>query len=156
MSAEIATLNPQLPQSPQTSQSLVGAWRQRTATLDLVIYWRSIAKRKWMILGLATGLAVATWLIVNTETPIYRSSVTLLIEQNRAKVAPTEEVYASVGDSREHFQTQAEILKARALAVKVVNKLNLTQHPDFDPRQQERPWLERMKKQIGFDVVEPV
>ena len=147
MAAEIATLNP---------QSIVGALRQRTATLDLVIYWRSIAKRKWMILGLAAVLALLTWLVVNMETPIYSSTVTLLIEQNRSKVAPTEEVFASAGDSREHFQTQAEILKARALAVKVVNKLDLTRHPDFDPRQQERPWLERMQKQLGFNVPEPV
>lgn len=147
MSTEIATLHP---------QSIVGVLRQRTETLDLVIYWRSIAKRKWMILGLAAAIAVVTWLIVNLETPIYRSSVTLLIEQNRARVAPTEEVYASVGDSREHFQTQAEILKARALAVKIVDKYDLTKHPDFDPRLRERPWMERMEKQLGFDVPEPV
>jgi len=138
------------------SQSLVGALRQRTETLDLVIYWRSIAKRKWMILGLAAAVAIATWLVVNTETPIYRSSVTLLVEQNRARVAPTEEVYASVGDSREHFQTQAESLKARALAVKVVEKYELTKHPDFDPRQREKPLSARLKKQLGFDVPEPV
>jgi capsular exopolysaccharide synthesis family protein len=137
------------------SQSIVGALRHSTQTMDLVIYWRSIAKRKWMILGLATAIAIATWLVVNTETPIYRSSVTLLVEQNRARVSPTEEVYANVGDGREHFQTQAEILKARALAVKVVDKYNLTQHPDFDPRQRKKGWQERLKAQLGFAAPEP-
>jgi succinoglycan biosynthesis transport protein ExoP len=137
------------------SQSIVGALRHSTQTMDLVIYWRSIAKRKWMILGLATAIAIATWLVVNTDTPIYRSSVTLLVEQNRARVSPTEEVYANVGDGREHFQTQAEILKARALAVKVVDKYNLTKHPDFDPRQRKKGWQERLKAQLGFAVPEP-
>src|SRR5215213_4268505 len=132
--------------------SVVGPWRQKTATLDLVIYWRSIAKRKWLILGIATAIALATWFVVSMQTPIYRSTVTLLIEQNRAKVAPTEEVYASVGDSREHFQTQTEILKARALAVKVAEKLDLAKFPDLDPRQKELPWFDKVKMQLGLDV----
>ena len=146
MSDALATIPPNVPQTP------VGGWRHKTATLDLVIYWRSIAKRKWLIIGLATLTALATWFVVSMETPIYRSTVTLLIEQNRAKVAPTEEVYASVGDSREHFQTQTEILKARALAVKVAEKLDLAKFPDLDPRQRELPWLDRVKMQLGFDV----
>src|SRR3954467_623663 len=116
-------------------QSLVGAVRKKGDTLDLIIYWRSIAKRKWAILGAGIAAAVLAVLLVNMMTPIYRASATVLVEQNRAKVAPTEEVYGGVADSREHFQTQAEILKSRALAVKLVEKLRLTEHAEFDPRQ---------------------
>lgn len=136
-------------------QTIVGAVRDKRDTLDLVIYWRSIAKRKWAILALGLIIAACAALYVNTLTPTYRSTATLLIEQSRAKVAPTEEVYASVGDTREHFQTQAEILKSRTLAVKVAEKLDLAQHPAFDPRQREKPLLERIKQQLGFTVVEP-
>jgi len=75
-----------------------------------------------------------------------------VIGQGKAKVAPTEEVYASVGDGREHFQTQSEILKSRALAVRVVDKLGLTGHPDFDPRQRAPSLSERMKEMIGLAV----
>jgi capsular exopolysaccharide synthesis family protein len=131
-------------------QSMVGAMRQKGETLDLVIYWRAIAKRKWAILAFAVALSAIAAVMVNLQTPIYRSTVTLLIEQNKAKIAPTEEVYASIGDSREHFQTQAEILKARALAVRLVEKLDLTKHKDFDPRQQEPSWTDKLKKQLGF------
>src|ERR1700710_1748403 len=122
MSTEVATLIPTVP------QTFIGSWRQKAATLDLVIYWRSIAKRKWLILGLASVIAAATWTISSMQTPIYRSTVTLLIEQNKTKVAPTEEVFASVGDSREHYQTQTEVLKSRALAERVVDKLGLSHH----------------------------
>ena len=131
-------------------QSMVGAMREKGETLDLVIYWRAIAKRKWSILAFGIGIAIAAAIMVNLQTPIYRSTATLLIEQNKAKIAPTEEVYASVGDSREHFQTQAEILKSRALAVRLVDKLNLTTHKDFDPRQQRTSWLGSLKKQLGL------
>jgi capsular exopolysaccharide synthesis family protein len=129
---------------------MVGAVRQKGETLDLVIYWRAIAKRKWAILAFAICVTIAAAAIVNLETPIYRSTATLLVEQNKAKIAPTEEVYASVGDSREHFQTQAEILKSRALAVRLVDKLDLTRHKDFDPRQQQPSWLDDLKRRIGL------
>lgn len=145
MSGETATL---------TLEPITAA--RKNDTFDLLIYWRSMAKRKWSIMGLAVAATLLTALAVNTMTPIYRSTATVLIEQNRAKVAPTEEVYANVGDSREHFQTQAEILKSRALAVKVVDKLRLTKHPDLDPRQQEPALFDRIKKQLGFAVEERV
>src|SRR5205085_11610092 len=57
-------------------------------------------------------------------------------------------------DSREHFQTQAEILKARALVVKLVDKLDLTHHREFDPRQQKPPLLQRIQQQLGMPVAE--
>ena len=136
-------------------QSVVGAVRQKGETLDLVIYWRSIAKRKWAILGFAVAIAVAAAALVNMQTPIYRSTATLLIEQNRARVAPTEDVYSGVGDAREHFQTQAEILRSRALAVKLVDKLDLMNHPEFDPRQRKPSLTERIKEQLGFEVERP-
>lgn len=136
-------------------EAFAGSVRHPGETPDLVIYWRGLARRKWAIFGFAIALTVAAAVLVNVQTPIYRSTVTLLIEQNRAKVAPTQEVYASSADSREHFQTQAEILRSRALAVKVVEKLDLTNHPDFDPRQRKRSLSERIKARLGFAVEAP-
>src|SRR4051812_18650599 len=102
--------------STNASPVVIEAVYDRRTTLDLIVYWRSVAKRKWLILAIGAASALCAAIIVQMMTPIYRSTATLLVEQNKAKVAPTEEVYANVGDSREHFQTQAEILKARALA----------------------------------------
>ena len=48
-----------------------------------------------------------------------------------------EEVYSQGFIQREYFQTQVEILKSDELARKVIQKLKLTTHPDFDPRQAE-------------------
>ena len=106
-------------------------------TLDLVEYWRSIAKRKWSILGLVLLVCLITTLAVYSMRPTFRSTATVLIEQGKAKVVSIEEVYNSMGGNREYYQTQVEILKSRELARKVVERLKLTTHPDFDPRQQE-------------------
>ena len=106
-------------------------------TLDLVEYWRSIAKRKWSILGLVLLVCLITTLAVYSMRPTFRSTATVLIEQGKSKVVSIEEVYNAMGGNREYYQTQVEILKSRELARKVVEKLKLTTHRDFDPRKQE-------------------
>ena len=106
-------------------------------TLDLVEYWRSITKRKWSIFGLVLLVCLITTLVVYSMRPTYRSTTTVLIEQGKSKVVSIEEVYNAMGGNREYYQTQVEILKSREVARKVVERLKLTTHPDFDPRQQE-------------------
>jgi succinoglycan biosynthesis transport protein ExoP len=113
-------------------------------TLDIVEYWRAIAKRRWSILGLTLLVAVLTALVVFAMRPTYRGTATLLIEQGKTKVVSIEEVYSSGLIQREYYQTQVEILKSEELARKVVQKLKLTTHPDFDPRQQEPGILARL------------
>jgi succinoglycan biosynthesis transport protein ExoP len=113
-------------------------------TLDIVEYWRAIAKRRWSILGLTVLVAVLAALVVFAMRPTYRGTATLLIEQGKTKVVSIEEVYSSGLIQREYYQTQVEILKSEELARKVVQKLKLTTHPDFDPRQKEPGLLARL------------
>ncbi|QJR11692.1 hypothetical protein DSM104443_02774 [Usitatibacter rugosus] len=104
-------------------------------TSDIVEYWRAIAKRRWSILGLTIMVAILAALIAFGMRPIYRGTVTLLIEQGKTKVVSIEEVYNQGLLQREYYQTQVEILKSVDLTRKVVQKLGLTKHPEFDPRQ---------------------
>jgi polysaccharide biosynthesis transport protein len=112
-------------------------------TLDIVEYWRAVAKRRWSIFALTLLVAVLATLIVYAIRPTYRATATLLIEQGKSRVVSIEEVYNQGMANREYFQTQVEILKSEELARKTVRKLGLTTHPDYDPRQaQERQvWL---------------
>ncbi|MEO7741975.1 MAG: polysaccharide biosynthesis tyrosine autokinase [Usitatibacter sp.] len=113
-------------------------------TLDVVEYWRAISKRRWAILGLTLAVAILSTLIASAMRPSYRAAAVLLIEQGKNKVVSIEEVYSQGLIQREHYQTQVEILKSEDLARKVVQKLNLVTHPDFDPRQAEAPWTSRV------------
>jgi capsular exopolysaccharide synthesis family protein len=112
--------------------------------LDILEYWRAISKRRWSILGLTLVVAVLAWLVASSMRPVYRGSATLLIEQGRPKVVSIEEVYSQSVGQREYYQTQAEILKSDELARKVVRKLKLTEHPDYDPRQASPGWMPRL------------
>jgi capsular exopolysaccharide synthesis family protein len=139
----------------QTHHPVPGVGRQNDEGVELVYYWRSISKHKWSVLGLASAITVLAAVTAFMMTPIYRSTVTLMIEQNKAKVVSIEDVYSAVGSGREYIQTQAEILKSRALASKVVDKLKLTTNPEFDPRQQEVPFSRQILDQLGIGTEKP-
>jgi succinoglycan biosynthesis transport protein ExoP len=114
---------------------LAGTTPEQEQEIDLRQYWRIVSRYKWGILGLAIAVTVLTTLVVFSMKPVYRSTVTLLIEQKQAKVVTIEEVYGLDGGNKEYLQTQFEILKSRKLAARVVRELKLDIHPDFAPVQ---------------------
>ncbi|SEJ26258.1 capsular exopolysaccharide family [Pseudomonas linyingensis] len=110
--------------------------------IDLLQLWQTLWRRKWSILSLFVVVVLVAILAVLSLTPIYRAGATLLIEQKAAKVVSIEQVYGLDGTGNEYLQTQFELLKSRALAERVVKQLNLTTHPEFDPRQQPEPLID--------------
>ena len=119
----------------QNADPTLGSAGFQAPTLDIVEYWNAIAKRRWSILALTLLIAILATLVVNSIRPTYRGTTTMLIEVGKTKVVSIEDVYSQNFTNKEYFQTQVEILKSDELARKVVKKLNLETHPDFDPRQ---------------------
>lgn len=103
---------------------------------ELLRFWRrGVAKHKRMIILLTALVGAIASLIALSLTPIYRATTTLFIEPAKSKVVSIEEVYSGISASRDHIQTQAEIMKSRVLIAKLVKRLNLATHPALDPRQ---------------------
>ena len=121
----------------------------RDAAPTLGAYLNIIRARKWLVIFLTLLITAIAFAVVNLMTPIYRASVTLLIENNKSKIVSVEELYGVPAGSREFFQTQAEFMKSREVGMRVVNELNLTTHEDFDPRQQKpgriQEWLSQFE-----------
>lgn len=105
---------------------------EESAPLDIKSYLRIILRRKWGILGLAFFITLLVTVIVFMMTPIYSSSVTLLVEQNKSKLASMDAAYSGAGSDQGYYTTQVEMLKSRALMEAVVDKLKLTTHPLFN------------------------
>ena len=120
--------------------------------IDLLQLWHTLWRRKWSILSLFVVVVLVAILAVLSLTPIYRAGATLLIEQQAAKVVSIEQVYGLEGTGNEYLQTQFELLKSRALAERVVKQLNLTTHPEFDPRQQPEPLIDIKGLLANFNV----
>lgn len=111
--------------------------------------WRAVMLRKWWIMLFALVVAALAAWVVGMIKPVYRSTATVLIESSKAKVVSVDDVYQGATANREYYQTQAEAIKSRSIAVKVVQKLDLTRNPEFDPRQRhESPVLQWVKDAV--------
>lgn len=79
-------------------------------------------------------------------TPVYRAGLTMQIERQEAQVleyqgvTPTE----TSADAKDFYQTQYELLKSRSLAERVIEQLNLTEHPLFKRQPEEKGFLDSL------------
>lgn len=117
--------------------SLMDRTESQVEVIDLRHYWRLLMQNKWRIIGFALVITLLTAVMTLSMPSIYRSSATVLIESQEAKVLSIEEVYGVNTTNKEYYLTQFEILKSQDLAEQVVTRLGLTSNPLFDPRQAE-------------------
>ena len=136
----------------QTTERSWLAQRLESDGPDLLQMWQTIWRRKWSILTLMLIVMMVTALAVLSVTPTYRAGATLLIEEKQANVVSIEQIYGMEGTGNEYLQTQFELLKSRALAERVVKQLNLTTHPEFDPRQQPEPLIDIKGLLASFNI----
>ncbi|PXW93255.1 capsular exopolysaccharide synthesis family protein [Sphaerotilus hippei] len=123
--------------------------------LALLDYWRSIKARKWPILGLATMMALLAAAVAFSMTPIYKSTATVLIEQGKGKVLSFDDMFAGAAQTKEHYQTQVEILKSRDVALKTVTAMKLWNQPEFDPRKGGDGIGKKMLALVGVKEAQP-
>ncbi|VVP27828.1 hypothetical protein PS900_04197 [Pseudomonas fluorescens] len=113
---------------------------------------RPVWSRKWSIITLVLVVSMVATLAVFAISPIYRAAATLLIEKKTSNVVSIEQLYGIEGAGGEYLQTQFELLKSRALAERVVRQLNLSNHPEFDPRQRPAPLFNVSALLSNFDL----
>jgi polysaccharide biosynthesis transport protein len=130
-------------------------------SINLRAYWAVIMRRKWTVLTFFAIVVVAVMTATYLTTPVYRASTLLQIDAEEAKILQYEQVTSSAQtgwDSTEYMRTQQEVLKSRATAERVVNELNLTEHPAFNqppkPSLMETwlPWLKQDKGAAQADT----
>ena len=107
--------------------------REVSDEIDLWEYWSIINRSKWAIFALAAIVSTLAMVVSVSMTPIYEATATLLIEADQVKVVSIEEVYGIDSSQREYYQTQFEILNSRKLAERVIEQLEIRNHPEYDP-----------------------
>lgn len=99
--------------------------------LDLQHYLRILRKYKFPIVLFTAAITALAAYYAYTATPIYRATSTLLIESTSDSPITFEQLVGAETENGEYYQTQYELLRSRALALRVVNKLNLWENPEF-------------------------
>jgi len=118
--------------------------------IDLRQYWRIVDRFKWRIAALSVVVTMLTAMLVFSMTPRYQATATLMIEAEQPKALSIEEVYGLDSSRKEYFLTQFEILKSRRIAEEVTKRLDLVNHPEFDPEQQAPSFKDRIKSWLPF------
>ena len=101
--------------------------------------WRAVRRRSLPILGLALAVGVLAALIAQSIEPIYQSSTTLLVDLGPGdRWAAGDDAGAQVCPrapaAADSLSTQVQLLRSRALAERVADRLGLWTHPGLDPR----------------------
>jgi len=128
---------------------------------NLQRYVQAVWDNKWRTLLFVLCVMVASFFIINGMTPQYRATTTILIEKKEANVVSVEELYGLDTQSEEYLATEFEVLKSRPLVEKVVDELNLTNHPVFATAYDgESPfailyeWKDKALEMVGMEQAE--
>src|SRR4051812_23237079 len=118
---------------------------------ELVRYWRAVNRHRLGIVLLVVAIGVLAAVYAYSLPPVYRGTTTLLLDPVKKKSVTNEEVYDVMASTpRDYYLTQIEIMKSRDYAERLVRVLNLTKHPDFDPRQRvsEKTWWSALLERV--------
>ena len=122
--------------SPQQGQGV---------SIDIMRLLSVLLRYKWGILGIAALATIVGGLIAFNQTPQFRATASIALETDRMNVLSIDDLYQSNSGNTNYVQTQFEILKSRALAERVVKKLQLHRHPALVPSEPaEKPWYRKL------------
>ncbi len=97
--------------------------------INLAEYWRIVRRHKAGIIGLTLVGALVGGLKVMSEVPIYQASLTMLLEPEAPKIISLQQMQMQTSPWL-FYETQYEIIRSRAIAERVVEKLGLDRMPD--------------------------
>lgn len=113
--------------APPAAEGARESWMASPSQIDIGAVRGALFRNRWIVLsiclaGLLAGLA-ATLLTV----PVYRAQASLQIDQQASRVidAPGIEPVEAIQDADRFLQTQLEMLRSRALAIRVGERLQL-------------------------------
>ncbi len=113
--------------------------------------WRSLRRHKWLVILIAVlGVLVGVYKALSA-TPMYRAAVTLSVEPDRPNLASISGPVVMVPSYR-FYETQAELIKSRVVAERVVDRLQLVdRQPLFNPpsSRRELPVLALIEKRAA-------
>lgn len=97
----------------------------------------TLLKRRWLIAAIAITVGSITAVRAFLQTPLYTSSAVVQITRGRLNVVA--EVMVKDTWIREFYPTQQRVLGSRTLAGRVVDRLQLWQHPLFRSNDAAQP-----------------
>jgi len=103
----------------------------------LLTLWR----RKWLIIAITLAVAGSTAAVVSSLTPLYTASVKLLFDDQRINLLPGLVTQTQATE-------QVEVIASRAVARRVIDRMDLRVDAEFNPELQPETALARSWRSI--------
>ncbi len=109
---------------------------------------RTLWAHKWSLATMTLlGMGLA-WLYVSTETPRYTATARVVLETSREQVLNFESVVPRMSTDYTAMNTEVLNLRSQTLMAQVVDALDLTEDPEFNPHLRAPP---EWKETIGYN-----
>ncbi len=125
-------------QQQQNTPDSRGLVAEVTDAIDLDAYWRTILRRRWLIIPFFLATVLITGLVTLRQTRIFDATCTIIIDLAAPKVLDKDSVQEVVESgsggywySKEFYETQYKVLTSRTVAQRVVDRLQLGQNLAF-------------------------
>jgi len=101
--------------------------------VHLLDYWRTIVKRRLLIITCLLTVLTAAVIYLFTAVPVYRGTAQILIERANPGILSAQEIFAIDPSGQDFYQTQYKVLESRAIARDVIGRLRLESNPEYRP-----------------------
>lgn len=92
----------------------------------------AVARRQWAVVAISiVASAILAVAYVFTAVPLYTSNISVLIDRGNSEVVQQMSTIGGVIDDEASVLSQVELLKADTIALSVVDKLDLSNNPEF-------------------------
>jgi polysaccharide biosynthesis transport protein len=121
---------------------------EQAALQDARRYLGMLHKRRGIILT-CLGVSFAIAILFNyTSRPVYEATAQILIDRDTPNVLPNKELVDLVQAGSDYYQTQYQLLRSRALAERVVERLQLQKSGELATGPMMSP-IERVQRLFG-------
>ena len=118
--------------------------------IDLRVLWRVIMRYRKLIAIVFAFAVLTTLLITLMMRPMYTASVSMEVNTSGRNLVKFQNVENQDPVAREFIATQSKILASDAVATEVINRLNLTDQPEFNGGMKQRGIINGLRSIINL------
>ncbi|MCC5962989.1 MAG: polysaccharide biosynthesis tyrosine autokinase [Rhodobacteraceae bacterium] len=116
-------------------RALVSTASEKAADLvDLGFIVDVLRREKWMIAAFLVAAVLLAIAYLTRVEPVYQSTAQVLLDTRQERVLNTEQVVSNLTANSSVVAGEVELIRSNLLLGKVVDRLELLDHTDYDPR----------------------
>ncbi len=117
-----------------TAQSNMAANQSNFLEFNLWDIFGVLWRRKWYLIAVVIAVNIASFYVLLQLTPVYEATSKLKLNASKTNVVDVDDVVGRNPVNLPRIVTEKEIIQSRRVAVSVIDKMELSAQPEFNPR----------------------